>query len=253
MDTAKELRTISLCHGYGGIERGIELAGTGIRHIAISEIEAYSIANTIRRMEEGEMAPCPIWTNLKTFPDPEALKTFMVDNDVSLSYNPDLPYFKKEESAMGAPRMKKYDEAAEMYKKRLSIQDIAEFYGVSRQSMHKILKRRGVIFRDKKRLGDENHFYRGGGRLSDRAQNICEKAMARGLLVAQPCESCGDFGTLADGRNKIHAHHCDYNKPLDVLWLCQKCHHEWHKNNKAIMEDREPAELEVDLLTGGFP
>jgi len=158
VDTAKELRTISLCHGYGGIERGIELAGTCIRHIAISEIEAYSIANTIRRMEEGEMAPCPIWTNLKTFPDPEALKTFMVDNDVSLSYNPDLPYFKKEESAMGAPRMKKYDEAAEMYKKRLSIQDIAEFYGVSRQSMHKILKGVGLFSEIKNALAMKTTF-----------------------------------------------------------------------------------------------
>lgn len=56
MDNTEELRTISLCYGYGGLERGIELAGTRIKHVAISEIEAYSIANTIRRMEEGGMA-----------------------------------------------------------------------------------------------------------------------------------------------------------------------------------------------------
>ena len=35
-------------------------------------------------------------------------------------------------------------------------------------------------------------------------------------------------------KNRIQAHHCDYNKPLEVMWLCQKCHHEWHKNNKAV-------------------
>lgn len=32
----------------------------------------------------------------------------------------------------------------------------------------------------------------------------------------------------------VEAHHCDYNKPLDVLWFCDPCHKEWHKNNEAI-------------------
>jgi hypothetical protein len=48
------------------------------------------------------------------------------------------------------------------------------------------------------------------------------------------CEQCGNRGRFKDGRNAIQAHHPDYNDPLRVMWLCQKCHHEWHKNFKAI-------------------
>ena len=48
-----------------------------------------------------------------------------------------------------------------------------------------------------------------------------------GKLIKQPCEICG--------ANYVHAHHCDYNKPLDVLWLCPKHHKEWHKNNEPIL------------------
>ena len=67
--TTKELPTvISFCSGYGGIERGLDLAGIKHRVIAYVEIEAYVIANLVAKMESGELAPAPIWTNLKTFP-----------------------------------------------------------------------------------------------------------------------------------------------------------------------------------------
>jgi hypothetical protein len=30
------------------------------------------------------------------------------------------------------------------------------------------------------------------------------------------------------GEPKVHAHHEDYSRPLDVTWLCQKCHVQRH-------------------------
>lgn len=68
VDNTEELQLLSFCSGYGGIERGLELAGVKFRTVAHVEIEAYAIANLVAKMEEGKMAPAPIWSNLKTFP-----------------------------------------------------------------------------------------------------------------------------------------------------------------------------------------
>jgi DNA (cytosine-5)-methyltransferase 1 len=69
VDTAKELPTvISFCSGYGGIERGLDLAGVEHRVLAYVEIEAFAIANLVAKMESGALVPAPIFTDLKTFP-----------------------------------------------------------------------------------------------------------------------------------------------------------------------------------------
>lgn len=68
VDHPQELRTISLCSGFSGIERGIELTGVKLRTLAHVEIEAYAIANLVSKMESGKLDTSPIWTNLKTLP-----------------------------------------------------------------------------------------------------------------------------------------------------------------------------------------
>ena len=47
-------------------------------------------------------------------------------------------------------------------------------------------------------------------------------ALRSGKLVkADACSKCGKDG-LIDG------HHPDYSKPLEVLWLCRRCHTDEH-------------------------
>lgn len=53
--------------------------------------------------------------------------------------------------------------------------------------------------------------------LKVKARNTCKK------LKRQPCEICG--------KSKVHAHHDDYLKPLNVRWLCQAHHSQWHRDN----------------------
>jgi len=52
-------------------------------------------------------------------------------------------------------------------------------------------------------------------------------AIRGGLLIRGPCESCGN--------EKSQAHHDDYRRPLDVRWLCSKCHSDHHAaiNNRG--------------------
>lgn len=146
------------------------------------------------------------------------------------------------------------EEAVAAYQAGDSLQTIANRYIVSRQSMWDLLSRRTTL-REQKRTGQENHFFRGGQRADDHAQNQLEKALDRGD-IAKPdaCERCGSKGRMRDGRSSIQAHHDDYNKPLAVRWLCQKCHHDWHRDNHAIPREEVSQELAaVDLIAGGFP
>lgn len=49
------------------------------------------------------------------------------------------------------------------------------------------------------------------------ARAICFGRLKR----AMHCSACGKEG-------RIHAHHDDYEKPLDVRWLCGSCHKRHH-------------------------
>ena len=146
------------------------------------------------------------------------------------------------------------DEAASLYHAGASLADCAHIFGVSRQSMWYRLKSR-VEMRPQMRHGSANHFYRRGPVADAYVHNLLEQAVEDGVVVRRECcEDCGASGRMRDGRTIVQAHHNDYNKPLDVRWLCQKCHHAWHKTHTAIAREEVPRELPaVDVICGGFP
>jgi hypothetical protein len=62
------------------------------------------------------------------------------------------------------------------------------------------------------------------------AQSLVGKAIRAGKIVRGVCVVCGEL--------KVDAHHEDYNKPLDVVWLCHKHHLQLHKGLLCLLSQR---------------
>lgn len=59
-----------------------------------------------------------------------------------------------------------------------------------------------------------------------KAHLMVSNAVRDGRLVKLPCEVCGSV-------TRIHGHHDDYSKPLDVVWLCPRHHSQRHRELRA--------------------
>ena len=58
-----------------------------------------------------------------------------------------------------------------------------------------------------------------------KARNAVSNALRDGKIVKAPC-SCGS--------EKVEAHHADYSKPLEVMWLCFSCHRLLHGHANVV-------------------
>ena len=63
----------------------------------------------------------------------------------------------------------------------------------------------------------------GHQRKKDNARSYAGVYKRRGKIIQMPCFNCGS--------EESQMHHHDYNKPLNVQWLCRKCHMEIHKED----------------------
>lgn len=70
----------------------------------------------------------------------------------------------------------------------------------------------------------------GLGILKDKAHTAVTKALREGTI--QRPNNCIDCGVVC----KPYAHHEDYDKWLEVDWLCSKCHPKRHKRSKEYNE-----------------
>lgn len=86
---------------------------------------------------------------------------------------------------------------------------IREYERLRNQTAHRKNKRAQYLRTARKRYPGKN-----------RARWKVRTALERGKLIRLPCKKCGA---------KAQAHHTDYRKPLEVIWLCTTHHKEIHK------------------------
>jgi hypothetical protein len=79
-------------------------------------------------------------------------------------------------------------------------------------------------------LREREKRYRSHNLEKRRAQESVKAAKKAGRLVAPRfCQICKHEGIL-------FAHHSDYSRPLDVLWVCPLCHAKIHRKNQNSPE-----------------
>ena len=82
-------------------------------------------------------------------------------------------------------------------------------------------RERGKIPERIKTNTEINRAWRAEDKRRTAAHNAVARAIRNGNLFRLPCIRCK--------AEKSIAHHEDYDKPLEVMWLCQPCHKQRHK------------------------
>ena len=68
------------------------------------------------------------------------------------------------------------------------------------------------------------------------AQALLANAVKSGKITKEPCSVCGST-------YRIHGHHEDYYKPLEVIWFCPKHHSAYHKRLREIERANDDSQI----------
>jgi hypothetical protein len=64
----------------------------------------------------------------------------------------------------------------------------------------------------------------------EQARKMARNAMAAGKITKpSSCSRCG----CIPRQSELDGHHPDYDRPLDIVWLCSNCHVNEHYPNRA--------------------
>jgi len=98
------------------------------------------------------------------------------------------------------------------------------------------LRRQSCLYRaaHKARIAAYNADYWRRNREKRSAYVAVRAALIMGDLVRRPCEICLSLG-LPSSRRTTHAHHEDYDRPLDVRWLCPQHHQRLHAGRFSLL------------------
>ncbi len=79
----------------------------------------------------------------------------------------------------------------------------------------------------------------------DAARAAVARAITSRSIVRHPCCYCGAL--------KVQAHHHDYSKPLDVTWVCFKCHREREHGQVVVTKNWTPGGQVKPLVQQSLP
>jgi hypothetical protein len=65
-------------------------------------------------------------------------------------------------------------------------------------------------------------------RIKDNCRSYASTYLKRGKITREACKSCGE--------EKAEMHHPDYTKPLEVVWLCRRCHLRHHEEENLAQK-----------------
>lgn len=93
------------------------------------------------------------------------------------------------------------------------------YYDENRDKLLAKAKLRYASYREHRKISDKR--WKTKNKYKIQAHSKLRTALLANRVNKKSCEVCGEV--------KVHAHHDDYSKPLNVKWLCSKHHGELHK------------------------